>query len=573
MMERLTTSNAILDKIYGYPEDVIAGKIIACKKTITACERFLRELDRSRHDPTYRWRFDERQAARPIEFMERFLSPTKGDYDHMELMPWQCFVEGNLYGWLDKDTGLRRFREGLVVVGRGNGKSTLMAGNSTYGASKDGERGADVYLLANSKEQAGIVYEECQKQIKASPALAQRFRVLRDGIHYDKTNSTIKHRASDSKRLDGLNPHIGIFDEIHEYHDFKLINVIKRGMNKRRQPLALYITTMGTVLDGPLTYYYALFTDAMTEGLLPESVADRMFCYICELDEMDSVDDISVWPKANPSAGVLLSIDQLKDDWDRCKSIPPERSDFINKQLNITTDTSDATFVSADVIKRNEAVVPIDSLAGRLCYGGFDLSSREDFTSAALEFPLDDGRIFVLSHTWVPERKVALDNEKIQYHEWAMLGLLTICPGEYVPQDVVFEWFKARAKEYEIMTIGYDPANAIWLVRALEAQGFNCQIVRQGPITLNDPMKDVRELLLDGRVVTNKDPLMRWYMNNVRLRNDYRDREKENWMPVKRNRYRKIDGFMAWLDSHTVAMQNEPLGNVDTEANITIYDI
>lgn len=572
-MTSSTTSN-ILDKLYGYPEDVLAGRIVTGEKVRLACQRFKNDLDRARHDPEYPWAFDEQLAARPSEFMERFLRPTKGDYDKMELLPWECFAEGNLYGWIEKTTGLRRFREGLIVVGRGNGKSTLMAGNSTYAACKDGERGAEVYLLANSKEQAGIVFDECRKQIRASPFLAPRFRPLRDGVYYDATNATIKHRASDSRRLDGLNPHMGIFDEIHEYQDFKLINVIKRGMNKRRQPLALYITTMGTLLDGVLTYYYGLFSDALEEGILPPAVADRMFTLIYELDKGDDIEDDSCWIKANPSLGTLLDIDTLRADWERCKQTPQEKADFITKQLNITADNTDAAYITAEILGRNTDTLDISALAGRTCYGGFDLSSREDFTSAVLLFPLDDGRAFVLHHSWTTRRKVELNNEKIDYYNFAMLGLLTICEGDYIPQDEVFKWFKKMAETYEVLAIGYDPANAIWLTRALEAEGFDCQIVRQGPLTLNDPMKDLRENLLDGRIVSNNDPMLRWYMHNVRLRQDYKDREKENWMPTKRNRYRKIDGFMALLDAWTVTMQKDPIPGTGGEtANVTIYNL
>jgi phage terminase large subunit-like protein len=77
-----------------------------------------------------------------------------------------------------------------------------------------------------------------------------------------------------------------------------------------------------------------------------------------------------------------------------------------------------------------------------MCYGGYDLSSREDFTAAVLLFPLDDGRWFVLHHSWTTRRKVDLNNEKIDYAHFAMLGVLTICDGDYVPQDEVFKWFK-----------------------------------------------------------------------------------------------------------------------------------
>lgn len=571
-MTNLQTSK-ILDKIYGYPDAVLSGEIVAGHKVRLACERFKRELDRAQHDPAYPWAFDEARAVRPSAFMERFLKPTKGRLDTMELLPWECFVEGNMFGWVDKDTRLRRFREALILVARGNGKSTLMSGNATYGACKDGERGPDIYLMANSKEQAGIVFEECRKQIRASPALAPRFRPLRDGIYYDAANATIKHRASDSRRLDGLNPYLAIFDEIHEMPDFKLINVVRRGMNKRDQPLTMYITTMGTVLDGALTQLYALFSDALVEDLLPASVSDRLFAYMAELDPTDDIEDSSLWAKANPSLGALLSLDTLRADWERCKQTPQERADFITKQLNVTVDSSDAAYLPIEVIDRNRDTIDPEQLLGRMCYGGYDLSAREDFTAAALLFPLDDGRYYVLHHSWTTRRKAELNNEKIDCYNFAMLGLLTIVDGDYVTQDQVFAWFRDMARLYEITCIGYDPANAIWLTRALEAEGFNCQIVRQGPLTLNDPMKDFREKMLDGKIVTNNDPLLRWYMHNVRLRADHRDAEKENWVPTKRNRYRKIDGFMATIDAWTVAMQKDPIQDVESQAKVTVYNL
>ena len=564
------TSSAVA-RCYNYARQAVSGEINVCEKTRMACRRFLDDLERSRTDPEYPWIFDEHKGSRPVDFMEKFLAPTKGDYDKMELMPWQCFVECNLYGWVSKATGLRRYREGLIIVGTGNGKSTLMSGNATFGACKDGERGADIYLLANSKDQAGIVFNECKGQIGASRYLAPRFRTLRDGVYYDKMNATIKHRSSDSKRLDGLNPHMAIFDEIHEYKDFKLINIIKLKKIKRRQPLILYITTMGEVIDGPLAYYYDLFTDAMLGKLAPD-VSDRMFAFIAELDAGDDIEDPANWIKANPSLGKTLQLDELVKEWNRCKHIPQERANFICKQLNIMVNADDMAFVQPEVIRRNKDTIPEESLLGRRCYGGFDLSNREDFTAAALEFPLDDGRVFVLLHSWVPQRKVDLDQEKIDYYGLAMKGFLTIVPGEYVQQEDIFDWFKAQGKKYEIVSIGYDPANATRLRQMLD-QAFDCQVVRQGPITLNDPMKDIKELLLAGHVVSNNDPMLAWYTDNVRISGECRHTDKQNWMPTKRNKYRKIDGFMAWLDAHAIRMGKEPAGIIYTTPRVRVIDL
>ncbi len=555
-----------------YVRGVLDGTIIACKKVKMACQRHLDDLERSR-TTDWPYRFDDDKANRVIGFIERFLSPSKGDITRMRLMPWQCFVEGSLYGWVEKNTGLRRYREGLVCVGRGNGKSTMMSGNAAYLASKDGERGADVYLLANTKEQAGIVFRECAKQIRMSPALTKHFRVTRDAIYYDRANATIQHRASISEKQDGMNPHGAIFDEIHAMRDFKLINVVKRGMNKRQQPLALYITTMGVVLDGPLMYYYGLFTDAMA-GNLRQEVADRMFAFIAEMDPEDDYEDSSLWIKANPSIGVLLKLDTLKADWARCKQIPAERADFINKQLDIFTDAADMPFVDWEVIKRNEDWIDCGLLEGRACFGGFDLSLSEDMTAVGLEFQLDDGRYFWLCHGWTTRRKVELDLEKIPYHEYAMHGWLSIVDGAYVNHDEIFKWFVSMREHYEVTAIGYDPANATMLVRMLEAKGFRCEAVRQGPLTLNAPMKDLREVLLDGRLVHNRNSLFRWFLSNVKTRGNVEDQDKANWVPTKRQRYRKIDGFAALLDAHTLMLGESPLPDgLTPDMSVSIYNL
>ncbi len=553
-----------------YARDVVEGKILMGEKVQAACHRFLGDLERSR-DPAYPWRFDAHKAARPVDFIEHFLKPTKGDYEKMTLMGWQCFIECNLYGWVSKEDGYRRFREALILVGTGNGKSTLMAGNATFLACKDGEPGPDIYLLANSKEQAGIVFNECKSQIDASPSLAKRFRTLRDGVYYDKAHATIRHRSSDSGKLDGLNPHGAIFDEIHEYRDFKLLNIINRKTVKRRQPLSIYITTMGYVMDGPLAYYYGVFDDAMRGNLAPE-IGDRMFAYMAELDPGDDVEDPACWIKANPGLGTVLHLEDLEAKWQRNRLIPSERADFICKQLNIMVNADDMAYVQPEVIRRNREQVDMESLLGRRCYGGFDLSNREDFTAAALEFPLDDGRVFVLLHSWVPRRKVELDQEKIDYYGLAMRGYLTIVDGEYIQQEDVYDWFIAMADKYEIVSIGYDPANATRLRQMLETR-FDCQVIRQGPITLNDPMKDIKEQLLAGRVISNSDPMLEWYLSNVRISSQTRHTDKENWMPLKRNKFRKIDGFMAFLDAHACRMMKEPAGIVYTAPRVRVVDL
>lgn len=537
-----------------YANQVLDGTILACKKVKLAARRFFTDLTRAEQAQTP-WEYDSGLAERPVKFIEDFLSPSKGGYGKMQLLPWQCFLLCNVFGFVDRRTRLRRFKEALVYLGSGNGKSTLMSGLSAFLASKDGEQGADICLFANSREQAGIVFEECKKQIESSPQLASRFRVLRDKIYYDKTKSLIRSFATDSGKLDGLNPHGAIFDEIHEFGDFRLVNIVKRKLVKRRQPIVFYLTTAGYVNDGPLDRYYQLFSDALVEGKLENAVADRLFALIYELDEEDDIEDESKWIKPNPSLGVLLDPKELHNTWMTVRHTPQERGDFICKNLNLKVNNDEASFVDWSVLKKNDGIMPYEDLEGHVAYGGFDLSTREDFTAAAIVAPLPDGREYVLHHSWVPKHKVEQSPEGADFYSWAMMGLLTIVDDDYIHQDQVADWIIAQSKHFDLLKVGYDPANAHWTVLQLQGKGIPCEVVRQGPITLNDPMKDIKELLLDGDVVSNNDPMLRWYTDNVRLSKETRHADKANWMPVKRKRAMKIDGFMAFLFAHCCAMR------------------
>ncbi|MDV2683810.1 terminase large subunit [Alkalihalophilus lindianensis] len=530
-----------------YAEEVVGRRIKASKKVVLACKRHLNDLKRAGTDD-FPYVFDEEKALRPIRFNEKYCKPSKGDIKKLVLQPWQHFVMGSLYGWVHRDTGVRRFREGLIFIGRKNGKTTMISGLANYAVSKDKENGARVYVLANSKQQAGELFDESRAMVQSSPQLRKRYRENQKGIFYDKTKSRIEPRASDSKKLDGLNTHLGIFDEIHEFVDYKLINVIKKSRGSRKQPMILYITTAGYQLDGPLVDYYSQ-ADEVLDGAVED---DRTFYFMAELDDENEFDQPEEWIKANPNMGVSLDLPILIGDWKKDKRTPQERSDFIAKQFNFFVNSTQQSFLDYQTIKNNEKSIDMEQLKGKTCIGGFDLSDSEDFTSACLEFPvIETGEVVVLSHTWIPEKKVIEDNEKIPYREYEEMGLLTIIPGEYVKKEYIFNWFVEQSKVYSIQLITYDPAKAFGLVESLKDYGFNTLVVRQGYLTLGPAVDNAKEIFIDGNVIFNKNRLFRWYVNNVKLAED----SNRNKLPQKQSRYRKIDGFAAFINSHTEVMK------------------
>lgn len=541
-----------------YAEMLIDGTIIASKKNILAAKRHMKDLSRQ-GTKEFPWIFVEEKAHRPIRFIEKFCRPSKGNFKQLIFQPWQHFTIGSTYGWVHKDTGIRRFRESLVFVGRKNGKSTKISGVSLYASSKDGENGADVYLLANTKQQAGIIYDEAKKMVQKSPRLRKQFRAKRDEITYPKSMSKIEHRASDSDKLDGLNTHFGVFDEIHEFKDYELINVIKNSRGSRMQPLIMYITTAGYQLDGPLVDYYEDSNDVLN-GIVED---ERTFYYMAELDDARDMHDPLHWIKANPNIGVSLNLETMIEDWKKAQTKPGEKTDYITKQFNMFVRSGANPFINAEVLRRNDEHIEIEELLGRHCVGGYDLSDSEDFTSACLEFPLDDGRIFVMSHSWLPENKVIANNEKIPYREYEKLGYLTIVPEEYIKKELVEDWFLEKSKLYNITMVTYDRAKAFRLNESMKNQGFITEEVRQTPMVLGPVVDDLREMFIDGKIIYNEDRLLRWYINNVTIK---QDRNKNNF-PQKQSRYRKIDGFAAFLNAHSEVMKTmitpEGDGNVE----------
>jgi phage terminase large subunit-like protein len=513
----------------------------------------MNDIDRFINDSKYPWVFDIEKAYRPINFTEKFIIPTKGNYDSMKLLPWQHFVEGNLYGWVDKNTGHRRFHEGIILVASGNGKSTMVGGIVPFAISKDGERGAEVYCLANSKQQARIIFSSCKAQIEASELLNKHFRTTTSGVYFDPTNGIFEPRSSEDKTLAGLNVHLGIFDEVQDYQDYNLINRIKKKGKKRRQPLFLFISTLGTVIDGPLMDFYILGGQILDNiGAMAQRAADRVFVYIAEIDEGDDPDDTACWIKANPSLGKLLLLDDLIDEWERCKVIPQERSDFINQQLNVFTQVDELSLLDVETIRKNDKEMPLDELKGKRCYGGFDMSETEDFSSACIEFPLPDNWFFLLSHSWVPRKKVKADHEKLDWINLQRDNLLTIVDGEYIDHMLVFKWFEAMRKLYRIDSIGFDPAKAFDLVQLMQSKGFILDPVRQGELTLTAPLDNLKERFLDGKIIHNNNRMYNYYLGNVKLT---KRGPNATYLPTKQNKYRKIDGFMAHLDAHTEYMR------------------
>ena len=252
---------------------------------------------------THTYIFDEELGNRPIEFIEKFCKHSKGKWAgqpvKLELFQ-KAFIEA-LFGFIDKDTRIRKYKKGALFIGRKNGKSTLDSGLACFMLTKDGEEGAEVYSIATKKEQAKIVWEESKRMIGKSPDLSRRIKCQVNGIRYDSKEAVFKALASESNSLDGLNAHFAIADEVHAWKDKNLLDVIYDSMSAREQPLLLETSTMGTIRESVFDNEYEYFAELIKgyEGL-SNKVDETVLPVIYELDSPDEWQDEESWYKANP---------------------------------------------------------------------------------------------------------------------------------------------------------------------------------------------------------------------------------------------------------------------------------
>lgn len=526
-----------------YAERLLDGDILASKENIAMAKRHLNDLKRQGTDE-FPWIFDEEKGHRPIRFVEENCKPTEGDFEKFILQPWQHFVVGSVFGWVHKDTGVRRFREALVFLGRKNGKTSLISALSNYMMGYDEEQGANIYVLANAKEQANILFEKTKEMVKMSPRLAGKFKNQRNVIKDEKSFSKMEARASDSRKLDGLNTHFAIFDEIHEFVNFKLINVIKKSRAARRQPLLMYITTAGYILDGPLMQYIENALDCAAH--MQDTLNERVFYFIAKLDNVQEADNPKMWLKSNPNL-LLMNFVDLVADWLTERRIQEERADWITKQFNLFSNIDELSYVDMPTIDKNNKQVDLATFQGKEAIIGYDLSETEDFTAVVVEIPIiNTGEIIIICHSWISQARYDKDGNKQRLDKWIAQGHLTVTPGAYVKYEFVLDWIIEQGKIYRIVKIRYDRRNSLALNQELESRGFSMEEVRQVHMILGGPMKHFKELMLDGKVIYNQASMFRWYLSNVKLAKD----RNSNWMPTKQSKNRKIDGYAATLNAH-----------------------
>lgn len=506
---------------------------------------------------THTYIFDEKKGNRPIEFIQAFCKHSKGKWagQPVILELWQkAFIQA-LFGFIDKETELRKYKKGALFVGRKNGKSTVDAGIGNYCLTSDGEGGAEIYSVATKKDQSKVVWDEAKRMIKKSPALQKRIRCLVNGLFYDRTESFFKALASDSNSLDGLNAHLTIADEVHAWKDKNLLDVMYDSMSAREQPLLLETSTMGKIRESVFDNEYEYFSEIIDgyEGIEGGIVDETVLAIIYELDNANEWQDEKKWYKANPGLGTIKNIKDLRDKVNRAKNNPNELINLLCKDFNVRQTDQDK-WLTFDIVNNTE-IFDTEEIRDTYAIGGADLSSTTDLTCATL-IVIKNNKKYVLQQYFIADAHLEhkIKDDKIPYDIWEKRGLVTLCEGAKVNYSDVTNWFIKMHNEFQIdaLFIGYDPWNSQYWVEEMKEAGFEMIEVRQGARTMSNPMKQLEADLIEKKVNYNNNPILKWCLTNTAVKRD----ENDNIRPIKGKQQRaRIDGTVSLIIAYCVLFE------------------
>lgn len=532
-----------------YALDVVSKKIVAGKYIISACERYLRDLENEEAN----FYFDADAAEKFLRLVQKFYHveghwPTKNIvYD-----PWQCWVFMNIMGFKNKESKFRRFRVVHLEVARGNAKSTMASQAVLYFLALDNPNGNYISTVATKRDQARIVLDSARNMALKNTSFmkANRVKVLAHTIVHKDSNSIARAMSSDYGGMDGLKDVMAICDELHAMNR-PTFEVISSGMSKRKDSLLLCITTAGSDTSS-IGYFQSIFAKKVATGEVQD---DSFFCAVYTLDENDYWGDEDVWIKANPGLGGSVDIDSLRSKVEKAMVSPSDIPNLRIKHLNEWISEANAFF---DLKAWDNCYTPnlkIEDYKGKQVRIGIDLASHVDISSIGYVFKDGDNYI-VFDKSFLPEETIKQKSNPFYEHCLEDKSLIQT-KGSVISYDLVKETLKQAKKDFRVQECYFDAWNANQMAQDLSD---DIEMIKFAMNTANfsEPMKKLNSLLKEGKIKHNGSKLLRWCLSNVIAKEDHNG----NVFPRKSHEKMKIDPIVALLMALAGHLANPDQGSV-----------
>ena len=575
------------DRVTTYARAVKAGKVICGELHRLACIRHLHDLERERTEKfPYYW--DPDAAERVLDYSETLTLAEGSEPKPLKLMDCQAFDIGCTFGWLKVSNGKRRFRRRYKSISRQQGKTMENGIMGTYVAGFGGYQHGKLFTVATKKRQARLAWEEMAKFVQIDPDLGELFDVkdYKSTILARETMCTIEALSRESGLDDGFRSIFSSIDELHQHRDNKIYKAIYNGTRSLPETLVSMITTRGDQLNS----FCKEMDDYCIKVLRGLTTAEDLFIDIYCLDPGDDIWDERNWAKACPfTCADPERLETLRQDAQTARDMGgQELRDFLTKCLNMWVKNTDDQYIDPDAWKEcgknGRKLSEIVAAGYRDCWVGLDLSSGGDLTTIALEFPLDCGKYYLYSHSFMPRGRLEehMETDLAPYDLWEQMDLITVTGGHMDFMNdykFIISHLSELRERYDLnfLGIGIDPHNAAGVMQDLEA--LNTQERPCGPVTiitqsarnLNDATVAIQLLTKSGAL--EYDPgneLLTWSMVNAAVvRNSFEEIKVDKKPGAK---FKRIDPVDAIIDAHALLMlTNGGEAAVDVDNEVENY--
>lgn len=467
-------------EVWGYVDDIISGRKVACEDLRLACIRFRDDCECGK------WEYNPEEADYVITKIQTQFIHIKGETLDGEplkgkplmLQPWQKFIVYGILCLYIPGTKIRKIKEAFIFIPRKNGKTLFVSAIAWGLALLSVKSGATIYLVAAALRQAmqsfNNIREVLTKSIYESEddAKADGWRILDNNMSHLIENRDIgdgsiyiEALAANPDAHDSLNCNIAIADELHAFTSAKQYTIIRDAMKAYTNKLMIGISTAG---KGGTTGFCAQRLKLCHTILTTNShdaYAEQLFIFICHADQDKNGDvdylDPAQHEKANPNIDVSVRRDEMITGALEAQNDPQQRVEYLNKSLNIFVAAERSYFDIYEFKNSDEQYNwTLDELVKLPIkwYGGADLSKLYDLTAACLYGTYGDIDI-IIPHCWFPivqaERKAEEDN--IPLFGWQDDGWLSMCNGKTVNYMDVVKWFdEMRSRGFKIAQVGHD---------------------------------------------------------------------------------------------------------------------
>lgn len=554
------------DRATRYALDVTRGKRMAGPHVRAACQRHLNDIE-SGAARGLAWDVDAVEHA--LAFFEEILRLNGGDYEGQpfNLLGWQSFVIGNLFGWKTAD-GYRRFRVAYVETAKGSGKSPLAAGIGMFGLVADGEARAEIYAAATKKDQAMVLFRDAVAMWQQSPELNRRLKSSGTGenvwnLAYIDRGAFFRPISADDGQS-GPRPHIALVDEVHEHRNNTVVEMMRAGTKSRRQALIFMITNSGASKTS-VCWGYHDYAAKVAAGILQD---DAFFGYVCALDEGDDpIRNEKCWPKANPSLqeADLPGTKYLREQVREARGMPAKEA-LVRRLCFCQWTEAENPWISADTWLTRGAEYEWQHYAGRRAWAGLDLSSTTDLTGLVLWIePEEENEPWrLVPFCWLPDEGLQRKEEtdRVPYLAWKYAGYLDTTPGRAVSKLQVALKLAALAEVFEIQAVAFDRWRIEDFKALAEDNGVTLPPMEpfgQGYQSMSPALEAMETHLLNGSVEHPKHPVLTWCAANAVVVSD----AAENRKLSKEKATGRIDLMVAAVMGAGLVARQQPTESLD----------